>query len=54
MTARRERSAEPTSYGIGMYIKARICQGECKRRRSIFQFDGDSAICKQCQRRMSK
>lgn len=36
------------------YYSTRQCQGECKRRRSLFQFTGDSQVCKNCTRRMAK
>lgn len=28
----------------------RVCKGQCKKRRSVGQFDGDSAVCKTCVR----
>lgn len=37
-----------------VYFSTRQCQGECRKRRSATQFEGDSKVCKMCALRMPK
>lgn len=48
MQCRAERQDKPSP---AVYSPMRTCAGECRVRRSIAQFNGDSAMCKQCARR---
>jgi hypothetical protein len=49
-TERQHRAIQRES-SVGGYSPMRHCKGECKRRRSITQFAGDSLICLRCARR---
>jgi len=49
----RQHRAIQEEKPVGNYSPMRHCKGECKRRRSIKQFVGDSQLCIRCVRRAS-
>jgi hypothetical protein len=50
----RQHRAIQREPSVGGYSPMRHCKGECKRRRSIAQFAGDSLPCLRCARRSVK
>lgn len=51
MQRRAERQDKPSP---AVYSPMRTCAGECRKRKSIRQFTGDSAVCKRYARRAPK
>lgn len=49
-TENRHRAIQ-NEKNVGGYSPMRHCKGECKKRRSIMQFVGDSQFCLKCTRR---